>query len=195
MGKLLFFVCVLLKTAKHNNDSFIFRYRKLSNKYLARLYLPQSALIILANLHDLVRGYTHDERLADQLNKSIRKVLIKLHVINRNRMFGEHELQLFYKFQEGIQSLIKTIVQLYENYTVLKKLSFIRSCEKCQQLLHEIISSRQTRKSHDLIDSIFNRLSDADFIKYVFDSKSSFNHGLVKDMITHIGLLMDQELI
>lgn len=174
---------------------FLTLYSKLSNKYVARLFLTEHQRGILENLHVLVQDYTRDERLADQLNASILKALIKLYVLNRNNMFGQREIQLFREFQECIESLVKTIVQLFESYNFFKRLSFTRSCEKCQKLLHDIISSRQTQESHERIDFIFKHLTDVEFLKYVFDSKSTRNHAIVRAMILHMGSAMDQKLI
>ncbi len=150
---------------------------------------------ILANLHSLVQDYTHDERQADQLNESILKLLIKLYVLKRNNMFNQSDMYLFDELGECLDSMVKTFVKLYVNYTIFNRFFLIRSCQKCQKLFHDIISSRQTRQSHERIDFIFNFLSDAQFIKYVFDSNSSLNHGIVRDMIIDMGLLMDEKLI
>jgi hypothetical protein len=167
----------------------------LANKYVAKLILSDNLVRILANLHNLVQGFTNDERLADQLNKTILKTFFKLYVLKRNNMFNEHEFQLFDELSECLNSSITTFVKLYGNYTVLNRFFLIRQCQRCQRLLHDIIINRQTRRSHERIDFIFSHLSNAEFLKYVFDSKSTFNHATVRDMIVDMGLLMNQTLI
>jgi hypothetical protein len=162
---------------------------------VARLLLPATVKRILANLHNLVQAFTRSERLADQLNASILKTLIKLYVLKRNNMFNECDLQLFDEFGECLESMVKTFVKLYVNYTFITRLSFIRGCKKCQKLLHDIIANRQTRESHERIDYIFNFLSNTEFLKYVFDAKPSINHAIVKDLIIDMGSLMDERLI
>jgi hypothetical protein len=162
---------------------------------VARILLPANVTRILANLHNLVQDYTHNERLADQLNASILKILIKLYVLKRNNMFNESDLHFFDELGECLDSMVKIFVKLYVYYTIFNRLFLIRACQKCQKLFHDIIANRQTRQSHERIDFIFNFLSDAQFIKYVFDSNSSMNHGIVRDIIIDMGLLMDERLI
>ena len=157
--------------------------------------LPEHLTRIMENLHTLVQGYTRNERLADQINASIRKTSFKLYVLKRNNMFTDRELELFNELSECLDSLVKLFVKLYENFTVLNRYSFIRNCQKCQKFLHDIIANRQTQQSHERIDFIFNQLSNAEFLKYVFDSKSAFNHGIVKDMIVDMGMFINQTLI
>jgi hypothetical protein len=150
---------------------------------------------ILGNLHDLVQGFTHSERLADRLNRIILKTAIKLVVLQRNNLFDQRELALFNRLNAGFASCLKTVVKLYETYSVWNRNSLIRELKKCQKLLHNIILNRQTRKSHERIDFVFNFASDLAFLKYIFDSKSSLNHAILRDIIVDLAVYTQQRLI
>ncbi|CAF5214217.1 unnamed protein product, partial [Rotaria magnacalcarata] len=70
-----------------------------------------------------------------------------------------------------------------------------RMCKECQDLVHKIISTHLSQKSHIRIDYIFNTLSNLQFIDYVFNSNSTLNRAIVKDIVQDMNRLMDSGLL
>jgi hypothetical protein len=138
----------------------------------------------LNNLHILVEGFSRNNETADSLVKKIIKSAIKFQVLykNRNVMFSQDDLQLLVNFRNEFNGITQTIFELYNDDFVLRRLLLRSKCRDCQTLLHRIIGNRLTQKSHARIDFIFNFISNKEFIKYAFDSKSEFNHAIIREI-------------
>lgn len=148
---------------------------------------------ILNNLHILIEGFSHNTDTADRMIKKIIKSVIKFQVLynNRNVMFNQDDLRLLTIFHEQFEEIMETIFELYDSDFMLRRLLLRSKCNDCQNLLHKIIGNRLTQKSHDRIDFIFNLMSNKEFLKYVFDSKSNLNHAIIKEIIVDLRALMN----
>ena len=63
--------------------------------------------------------------------------------------------------------------------------------KECQDLSIKIISGHLTEKSSRRIDYIFTYLSNLQFLEYLFDSNSTTDRIIIKEIIDDIRSLMD----
>jgi hypothetical protein len=165
--------------------------RLFSNKYLAKLVIGARGNRISNNLHNLVRHFSGNNEVADALVKKIIKSIIKFGVLynNRNTIFSQNDLKLVMDFREQCQEIIELYAELHNSNFVLHRLLLKSKYKDCQNLIHRIIGNRLTRKRHERIDFVFNYISNQEFIKYAFDSKSAFNHAIIKEIIVDLRAL------
>ncbi|CAF1063203.1 unnamed protein product [Adineta steineri] len=68
--------------------------------------------------------------------------------------------------------------------------------DNCQRLIHQIIGSYLTPKSHARIGFIFNFISSDEFLTYIFNFKSTGNHAIIKEITDDLRVFMrDVEII
>jgi hypothetical protein len=183
---------------KHNQDTicFLLLISILSNKYLAQLFISTRVNRILDNLHILARGFSGNNETADRLIAKIIKSGLKFQVLYKNRnMFSQNQLRLLRDFGEEFNSLIEIVFELYDFDFMLRRLLFRSKCKDCQKLMHRIIGNHLTRKSHARIDFIFNFISNKEFLKYAFDSKSTFNQAIIRQIMVDLRALANDGLI
>lgn len=168
---------------------------KLSSKSVAKVFIDDTSIRILDNLHKLIRNYSDSKKEADKLLKSIIKIIFKLGVLHKNDLFNEYELKLIDEFRNRFHSLAKSIVTFYEVDFTYDRVFLIRMCKECQDLTHRIISTHLTQKSHTRIDYVFNYLSNLQFIDYIFNTDSTNNRAIIKDIVTDMNSLMDAGLL
>jgi hypothetical protein len=167
-----------------------------SNRYIAQFFIDARVNRILSNLHNLVEGFSGNNETADRLNKKIIKSLIKFQVLYNNRnMFSPDDLQLLMNFRRQFDLFTENMFELYDFDIMLNRFLLRRKCKECQKLIHKIIANRLTQKSHERIDFIVNFISNEQFVKYVFDSKSAFNHSIIKEIIVDFRGLVNDGLI
>ena len=152
---------------------------------------------IFSNLHILAEGFSGNNQTADRLIKKIMKSAIKFQVLYNNRdvVFNQNDLRLLIDFREHFDEITETISELYNFDFVIRRLLLRSKCKDCQKLIHRIIGNRLTQKSHERINFIFDFISNTDFLKYVFNSKSTINHAIIREIIVDFRALMKGMLI
>ncbi|CAF3973202.1 unnamed protein product, partial [Rotaria sp. Silwood1] len=168
---------------------------KLSSKSVVKVFIDDTSSRVLDNLHKLIRAYSDSKKEADKLLKSIIKTIVKLGILYKNNLFTEYELKLIEDFRNRFHSLSKAIVTFYEVEYTFDRVFLTRACKECQDLTHKIISTHLTQKSHIRIDYIFNYLSNLHFIEYVFNTNSTANRAIIKDIVQDMNSLMDAGLL
>lgn len=116
-------------------------------------------------------------------------------ILYKNHIFNEYELKLIDEFRNRFHSLSKSIVTFYEVDFTYDRVFLTRMCKECQDLTHRIVSTHLSQKSHTRIDYIFNNLSNLQFIDYLFNSNSSSNRAIMKDIVQDMNRLMDAGLL
>ncbi|CAF3039402.1 unnamed protein product [Rotaria sp. Silwood2] len=168
---------------------------KLSSKSVAKVFIDDTSSRVLDNLHKLTRAYSDSKKDADKLLKSIIKTIVKLGILYKNNLFTEYEIKLIEDFRNRFHSLSKAIVTFYEVDYTFDRVFLTRMCKECQDLTHKIISTHLTQKSHIRIDYIFNYLSNLQFIEYVFNTNSTANRAIIKEIVQDMNSLMDAGLL
>lgn len=123
--------------------------------------------------------------------KSIIKTIVKIGILHKNDLFTDHELKLIDEFRNRFHSLAKSIITFYEVDFKFDRSILIRLCRECQELTHKIISTHLTQKSHSRIDYVYNFVSNLQFLEYAFDSKSTVNRAIIKEIVEDMHRLMD----
>ncbi|CAF1403258.1 unnamed protein product [Rotaria magnacalcarata] len=168
---------------------------KISSKSVAKIFIDETSSRVLDNLHKLTRAYSDSKKEADKLLKSIIKTIVKLGILYKNDLFNEYESKCIDEFHNRFHSLAKAVVTFYEVDFTYDRVFLTRMCKECQDLVHKIISTHLSQKSHIRIDYIFNTLSNLQFIDYVFNSNSTLNRAIVKDIVQDMNRLMDSGLL
>ncbi|CAF3333811.1 unnamed protein product [Rotaria socialis] len=168
---------------------------KISSKSVAKVFIDETSSRVLDNLHKLTRAYSDSKKESDKLLKSIIKTIVKLGILYKNDLFNEYELKYMDDFRNRFHSLAKAVVTFYEVDFTYDRVFLARMCKECQDLVHKIISTHLSQKSHIRIDYIFNTLSNLQFIDYVFNSNSTLNRAIVKDIVQDMNRLMDSGLL
>ncbi|CAF1182952.1 unnamed protein product [Adineta steineri] len=172
-----------------------------SNKYIAQCFIPTRLNRVLNNLHRLAEGFLDNNQDADRLLQKIIKSGFKFHVLYRNRIipFSPDGRRLMMKLRDEFILVFAMIVALnyldliFIQYSLQRKLQ--RKLRHCQQLIRRIIGNHLTQKSHDRIDFIFDFISDADFLAYIFDSELTRNHAIIEEIIDDLRALMSDALL
>ncbi len=163
---------------------------KLSSKSVAKIFIDETSGRILDNLHKLARNYS-GKKDADKLLKSIIKTIVKMGILYKNELFTEHEIKLIDDFRNRFHSLAKSIITFYEVDFKFDRSVLTRMCKECQDLTHKIISTHLTHKSHTRIDYVFNYVSNIQFLEYIFNSSSTVNRAIIKEVVEDMQSLMD----
>ena len=168
---------------------------KLSSKSVAKVFIDDTSGRILDNLHKLIRSYSGSKKDADKLLKAVIKTIVKLGILYKNDLYTDHELKLIEDFRSRFHSLAKAIVTFYEVDFTFDCLFLARMCKECQDLIHRIISTHLTHKSHVRLDYVFVTVSKLPFLEYAFDPSSPANRAIIKEIVEDMNSLMDAGLL
>lgn len=164
----------------------------LSCKCVSNHFIGTSLSRILNHLHGLAADFSGNNGIADRLIRKIVKTIIKLRIVHKDRnMLNQDDIEALMNFYKHFKKFIENTFELHDSDHTLNQFLFKRNGNECQQLIHMIIKSHLTRKSHERIDFIFSFILNEEFIKYVFDSNTAFNHAITKEIIVDLRTLIN----
>ncbi|CAF1239138.1 unnamed protein product [Adineta steineri] len=168
-----------------------------SNKYIAKCFIPTRLNRVLNNLHRLAEGFSNNNQIANRLIQKIVKSGNKFKVLYSNRIIfsSPNGEQLLMQLRGDFNGIL-TFIGILKTYDCMLS-RFTLQClfRNCRGLIHSIIGDHLTQKSLDRIDFIFNFISDADFLAYMFNFKLTLNRAIIVEIIDDLRVLVRDGLI
>ena len=162
---------------------------KMANKKIAKVFIDDTAGRLLDNLYKIGKDYA-DKKTAEKIMKDMIKVVIKIGILYRNDQFSTDELLIAESFKMKFRAVGMTIVSFYEVDFTFDKNFLHGSLTECSQILHKLVGTHLTEKSHGRIDNVFGFFRNPNLLEALFRTDSKYRD-ILKVMVSDLNKMME----
>ncbi|NXJ13775.1 tumor necrosis factor alpha-induced protein 8-like protein 1 [Cyrtonyx montezumae] len=141
---------------------------KMASKTVANVFIDDTSSEILDELYRVTKEYTHNRKEAQKIIKNLIKIVMKLGVLYRNGQFSPEELLVMERFRKKVHTLAMTAVSFHQIDFTFDRRVMSSVLTECRDLLHQVVSSHLTAKSHSRINHVFNHFADYEFLSALY---------------------------
>lgn len=178
---------------------FIKVQKKMASKFTSRstmkMFSDKLSSRILDNLYKILRNYTGSKTTANQILKHIIGITVKLHILNQNKIFNEHETKTLRDLMKSISKAAKCFVDIGG-----PKYGY-RNAGKLQTILGEIKGfvevlavNHLKEKSKSKIEFCSSVLLDIKFLEAILKNDELYND-YVEEICDDLVYLMDRQIL
>lgn len=161
---------------------------------VANLLTDDTSSEILDELYKATREYTQSKKEAHKIIKDVIKIALKVGILYRNNQFSPDEMETAERFKKKMNQAAMTAVSFYEvDYTFDRNILSELLLE-CRDLLHELVETHLTARSHSRIDHVFNHFADVAFLAVLYGSSEEYGRYL-KTICQGINKLLEEGVL
>ncbi|KAF7236635.1 Tumor necrosis factor alpha-induced protein 8-like protein 1 [Varanus komodoensis] len=151
---------------------------KMASKNMASMFIDDTSSEILDELYRVTKEFTHNRKEAQKIIKNLIKIVMKLGFLHRNRQLSAEELLLMKHFRKKVHTLAMTAVSFYQIDFTFDCQVMSNMLQECRELLHSVVNTHLTAKSHSRINHVFNHFADYEFLSALYGSSEPYRSHL-----------------